>query len=1133
MSRQDVTLHDKYDLDKDRVLLNGTQALVRLMLMQKARDRAAGLNTAGYVSGYRGSPLGAVDIQMTKARSDLEANDIIFQPGMNEDLAATAIWGTQQAELRGEGKFDGVFGLWYGKGPGVDRTGDVMRHANMAGTSQYGGVLMAMGDDHTGESSTTCHQSDWALVDVYMPVLSPAGVQEILDYGLYGFALSRYAGVWAGLKVMKDTIEVTSVVNARVPDTPFVIPDLKLPADGLNIRLGDHWIPQEARLHDYKRFAAEAFARANKIDKRVWGRSGAKIGLVAAGKNWLDLTHALALMGIDAAEAERLGLTTYKVGQTWPLDMTSFHDWAEGLDLIIVVEEKRKLIEVQVKEAIFDDRQGRRVYGWKDGEGNDLFPTRFALNPVMIARKLGDILIQEGRGTEAVKAAMQRLEAAEKAENAEEVAARIPYFCSGCPHNTSTKLPQGSRAYAGIGCHIMALWMDRETSGYTHMGGEGANWIGEGVFSNTDHVFQNLGDGTYNHSGLMAIRAAHAAGTNITYKILFNDAVAMTGGQENEGDLSADRIARELLAMGLKDVFVVYDPKEEPERKMFPQGLSWHERDQLMSVQEKCKKIKGVSAIIYIQTCAAEKRRRRKRGTFPDIDKRVFINTDVCEGCGDCGVQSNCVSIIPVETELGRKRAIDQSSCNKDFSCVNGFCPSFVTLKGAEIRKEASAEIDLPHLPDPVLPAIDGTWNIVATGVGGTGVVTVGAILAMAAHLDGKGVGMMEMAGLAQKGGAVLIHCRIANDPADISAIRVATGEADAVIGGDLVVSAGAKSLGLMTTGRTGAVVNSHEIITGAFTRDPEFRLPTGRMHLALEARLKDGLSLFDASELSRVLMGDTIYSNMMVLGAAWQRGLVPLGHDALIRAIELNGAAAERNKRAFEIGRWAIAHPTEAARLIDGPGQEAPLSLDERISIRADHLTAYQGRGLARKYLRLVERAEDEELREAIAKGYHKLLAYKDEYEVARLHLETHAKAQEEFGGDFEMTFHLAPPIWSKTGADGRPQKREFGPWVLRLFRGLARLKRLRGTPLDVFGYSAERKMERGLIKQYERDIERVLLAPAGAREAALALAELPLSIRGFGPVKEANADKAAKRREELLAVIAAGGPEIRKAAE
>ncbi len=1139
MSRQDITLHDRFDLTKSPVLLNGTQALVRLTLMQSARDRAAGLHTAGYVTGYRGSPLGAVDMQMTRAKSDLDAAGVTFQPGLNEDLAATAIWGSQQAELRGEGKYDGVFALWYGKGPGVDRSGDVMRHANMAGSSPNGGVLMAMGDDHTGESSTTLHQSDWAMVDAYMPVVSPAGVQEILDYGLYGWALSRFAGVWVGLKTMKDTIEATAVVDGRPDRMQFVTPDFPMPEGGLNIRLVDTPLAQEARMIDHKRFAAEAFARANRIDRRVWGRPGARIGFVAAGKNWLDLTHALELLGIDAAEAERLGLTTYKVGQPWPLDMESFHEWAEGLELIVVVEEKRKLIEVQVKEAIFDDRHGRRVYGWHKGDNwengrrLELFPTRYALDPIMIAQKLGEILIEEGRASDGVTSGLQLLDEATKADNAEDIAARLPYFCSGCPHNSSTKLPAGERAYAGIGCHYMVQWMDRETVGFTQMGGEGANWVGESQFSNRAHVFQNLGDGTYEHSGVQAIRAAIVAGTTITYKILYNDAVAMTGGQPLEGGLKPEQILREVQAMGAREVALVYDPKEEVNLDAMPKGITIHTRDELEEVQERFSKVKGVSVIVYVQTCAAEKRRRRKRGTFPDPDKRVFINTDVCEGCGDCGVQSNCVSIVPEETELGRKRAIDQSSCNKDFSCLKGFCPSFVTLQGATIRKEATAEIDIGHLPPPDLPAIEGTHNVVITGVGGTGVVTVGAILAMAAHLDDKGAGMIEMAGLAQKGGAVHIHCRLANRPEDISAIRVATGEAHAVIGGDLVTTAGAKTLGLMKTGRTGAVVNNHEIITGDFTRDTEFRLPSERLEVALRARLQDRLQMFDASDLAKALMGDTIFSNMMIFGAAWQRGLIPLSEEAIVHAIELNGAAVDGNKRAFEIGRWAALNPEAAAKLVDHGVVQKPLSLEQKIDFRAEHLVKYQGRRLAKRYRKLVDRAADPTLKAAIAKGYHKLLAYKDEYEVARLHLETQAKARAQFEGDFRMTFHLAPPILAKKGHDGRPVKREFGPWMLRMFAILARLKMLRGTPFDPFGRSAERRMERALIAQYEADMDTVLAAGEAGRDVAVALAELPLQIRGFGPVKEASQRKAAKRREELLAALSTQGTASRQAAE
>ena len=1135
MNVRQVSLNDRFDLDKHHVLLNGTQALVRLMLMQKARDDAAGHHTAGLVTGYRGSPLGAVDMQMMRAAKQLAQAEVTFQPGLNEDLAATALWGVQQAELRGEGRYDGVFGLWYGKGPGVDRSGDAFKHANTAGTSPLGGVVVAMGDDHTGESSTVLHQSEFALVDAYMPIVSPAGVQEILDFGLYGFALSRFSGLWVGLKTMKDTVEATSVVNGDPHRLSFVSPEFQMPEGGLNIRLVDDRIEQERRLVQFKTRAAEAYSRAKGMDRRVWGKRGAKIGFVAAGKNWLDLTHALNLLGLDAAEAERLGITTYKVGQTWPLDMTGFEEWAEGRDLIVVVEEKRKLIEVQIKEALFDNRQGRRVYGGTHGaRGEPLFAGYYALDPVEIALKLGEVLVEEGRNTESILAGMAQLDEARRSDNAEEIAARIPYFCSGCPHNSSTKVPEGSRAYAGIGCHFMAQWMDRETLGYTHMGAEGANWIGEAPFSKREHVFQNLGDGTYNHSGVQAIRAALAAGTNITYKILYNDAVAMTGGQGNEGDLDPYRIVDEVRAMGCAHVAVVYDDKEDVDVSRFPAGVDVQERAYLQTVQERFAKTEGVSVIVYVQTCAAEKRRRRKRGQFPDPDRRVFINTDVCEGCGDCGVQSNCVSITPVETELGRKRAIDQSSCNKDFSCIKGFCPSFVTVEGATVKKAATAELHLPDLPEPILPEIKGTWNVVVTGVGGTGVVTSGAVMAQAAHIDGMGAGLMEMAGLAQKGGAEHIHCRLANAPEDISAIRVATGEADALIGGDLVVSAGKSTLGLTSLGRTGAVVNSHEIVTGDFTRNTEFTLPTDRLALSLERRLRDRVALFDASELARVVMGDSIFSNMMVFGAAWQQGLVPLTLDAIRQAITLNGAAVERNLRAFDVGRWAVLHRDEAKALITPNVVKLPQTLEDKIAFRADHLTRYQSKRLAKRYRKRVDAIADTDLRAAVAKGYHKLLAYKDEYEVARLHLETEAKARETFEGDFRLSYHLAPPMISKTGPDGRPMKREFGPRMQTGFKWLARLKRLRGTPLDPFGRTEERRMERALITEYERDMDAVLpkLTPE-TRDAILALAELPLQIRGFGPVKAANQQKAAKRREELLATINSGGTPLQQAAE
>jgi indolepyruvate ferredoxin oxidoreductase len=1140
MTLHDVSLNDRFDLSKRVVLLGGVQALVRMLLMQKARDEAAGLVTAGYATGYRGSPLGGVDLAMWKARRQLEAADVRFEPGLNEDLAATALWGTQQAELRGEGRVQGVFGLWYGKGPGVDRCGDVFRHANMAGTSKFGGVVACLGDDHTGESSTVLHHSEFALVDAMMPILSPAGVQEVLDYGLLGWALSRYAGCWVGLKCVKDTIEVTEVVDGDPYRLSIVEPaNFTMPPDGLGIRLHDTPVAQEARLHDHKRFAAEAFARANKIDRRVWGDARARIGIVSAGKSWLDTQHALQLVGIDAAEAERLGITTYKVGMVWPLDVASFREWSYDLDHIIVVEEKRKLVEVQIKEAIFDDRRGRRVTGWKTETGDVVFSVKQALDPVKIARTLGTLLALDGIETEALKARRARLDEAVRADNAEEIAVRKPWFCSGCPHNSSTRLPPGARAYAGIGCHYMVQWMERDTEGFTHMGGEGANWIGEAPFSTRRHIFQNLGDGTYNHSGSLAIRAALAAGVNITYKILFNDAVAMTGGQPNEGGLTAPQIARELQAMGVRTIVGVYDPKEHVDLNAFPAGVRMRPREELDAIQREMEGVEGVSAIIYIQTCAAEKRRRRKRGQFPDPDMRVFINPDVCEGCGDCGVQSNCVSILPLDTPFGRKRVIDQSSCNKDYSCLRGFCPSFVTLEGAKVRKAERAALAIPDLPAPVLPPIDGTYNIVVTGVGGTGVVTIGALIAMAAHLDGLGAGEMEMAGLAQKGGAVHIHCRIAAKPSDISAIRVAVGEADAVIGGDLVVAAGAKTLGLMTRGRTRAVVNAHEIPTGDFTRDRGLRLPTDRMTLALRVRLgDDGLRLLDATRLAERLLGDAIYANVLMLGAAWQAGLVPVSEEALCRAIEINGANVAGNLEAFGIGRWSLVDPAAALAATGGSAAEAVAEdVDAVLGRRAEHLVQYQGERLARRYRARVEaaRAVDPELAMAVAKGYHKLLSYKDEYEVARLHDQTLRTAVDaQFNGVRSMRFHLAPPILGGEGADGRPRKRTFGPWMLGAFGLLKRFRFLRGTPFDPFGYSADRRLERRLIAEYEHDMDRVLAAftPA-ARDAAIALAALPLEIRGFGPVKAEAAAAAATRRDALKAELAAGGRQQMHAAE
>ena len=1060
MANTSIKLDDKFNIKKSNVLLNGTQGLVRLMLGQKLRDEKQGLNTAGFVTGYRGSPLGAVDFQMRRASKELLASNIKFKEALNEDLATTALWGAQQAELRGEGLYDGVFGLWYGKGPGVDRSGDAMRHANMAGSSVNGGVLMAMGDDHSGESSTVLHQSDLAMIDAGMPILSPAGVQEILDYGYYGFALSRYSGLWVGLKTMKDTIEVTSVVDGDPFRMEFKNPETMSTSDNLNIRLVDTPADQEKRLLSDKKTAAEDFARINRIDKVGLPKLNSKIGLVAAGKNWLDLIHALSLLGIDESEAKALGITSYKIVQTWPIDRQSLLEWADQLDLIIVIEEKRKIIETQIKEALFSIASKTRVYG---GHKNDeyLFFDHGVLDPLDIASALGQIFKEEGCSNNSLELGLRKIIEVQSADNAPDLAERLPYFCAGCPHNSSTIVPEGSRAYAGIGCHYMAQWMDRETLGFTHMGGEGANWIGESLFSKRDHVFQNIGDGTYNHSGIQAIRAAVAANTDITYKILFNDAVAMTGGQGNDGQLSAVRIVNELLAIGIENTVLVYDDKEDLSLSSFPSQIEKVDRTKLNYVQEKLSKIKGVTAIVYVQTCAAEKRRRRKRGLFPDPDKRLFINTDICEGCGDCGVQSNCVAITPIETELGRKREIDQSNCNKDFSCLNGFCPSFVSVEGASVKKSQQTDFALPTLEKPELPSINDTHNIVVTGVGGSGVVTIGALIAQAAQIDGLGAGMMEMAGLAQKGGAVHIHCRLAKSPNEISAIRVTMGECDALIGGDLVVSSGSKCLNLTANGRTKAVVNSDQIVTGEFTRNTEFEVPNDQLIVSMEAKLKEGLSLLNSSKIATKLMGDSIYSNMLLLGASWQQGLLPLSHDALIHAIKLNGAFVEQNLRAFEIGRWAALFPDDANKMISNPIVNLKKSLSDRIDFRKKHLESFQGKSLSKKYIDQVDSFKDQEIKEAVAINYHKVLAYKDEYEVARLHLGTHRKVAEKFENVKKIKFHLAPPLISKEGKNGRAKKIEFGEFTIHIFKILAWLKWLRGTKFDIFSYSKDRRLD------------------------------------------------------------------------
>jgi indolepyruvate ferredoxin oxidoreductase len=1162
MALTKVSLDDKYSLDEGRIYLSGTQALVRLPMMQRQRDRAAGLNTGCFISGYRGSPLGGLDQQLWSAKPFLKNNAIHFEPGVNEDLAATAVWGSQQGDIFKDFAYDGVFAMWYGKGPGVDRSGDVFRHGNMAGSAKNGGVLLVAGDDHGAKSSTTTSQCEHPFMDAMIPVLSPSNVQEILDLGLYGWAMSRFSGCWVGFKAVTETVESSASAHLDPARIGIVLPeDVEMPPGGLNIRWPDTALEQEARLHRHKVYAALAFARANKLDKRVIDSPNRRFGIVTTGKAYLDLRQALDDLGIDEELAAEIGLSVYKVAMPWPLEREGIRAFAEGLEEVLVVEEKRAVIENQLKEQLYNWRADvrPRVVGKFDENREWLLPSDGEVRPARIARVMAARIgrFQDSPSMRDRLALLGRKEQALTKEPAP--LSRVPYFCSGCPHNTSTRVPEGSRALAGIGCHYMVLWMDRNTETFTHMGGEGAPWIGQAPFSNTEHVFANLGDGTYFHSGIMAVRACVGAGVNITFKILYNDAVAMTGGQHVDGPLDPAMITRQLYAEGVKTIRVVSD---EPEK--YPLGVEWapgttiKHRDELDAVQRELRETPGVTAIVYDQTCAAEKRRRRKRKQYPDPAKRVFINDLVCEGCGDCSAKSNCVSVVPHETEFGTKRAIDQSSCNKDFSCLNGFCPSFVTVEGGQLRKgvETAADSDealWPELPEPTLPEVGAPYGVLVTGVGGTGVVTIGQLLGMAAHIEGKGCTVLDITGLAQKGGAVMSHVRIAPTPEDIHATKLSAGGADLVLGCDLVVAAGFEALGKMGAGRTRAVVNTHEAITGDFTRNPDFSFPGRR----LQQRVRDAVGpehadLFAASEIATALMGDAIATNLFMLGYAWQKGLVPVSHGAIMQAVALNGVAIDFNKQAFLWGRRA-AHDLDAVARAAAPqgkdeatgSERLSESLDEAIDRRVAFLTAYQDAAYGERYRKLVERMraaerkvapEGETLSWAVAKSYFKLLAIKDEYEVARLFTsgEFERKLKRQFEGDFKLKFHLAPPVMDRAGTgNGEPKKREFGPWAFQLFKLLARMKRLRGTRLDIFGYTAERKRERALIGEYEALVEELLTGMTpGSHALAVELATLPQQIRGFGHVKMRNLETAKTREAELLEAFRNPAP-VRTAAE
>ncbi len=1148
-----ASLDDKYTLDSGRVFMTGTQALVRLPMMQRQRDLAAGLNTAGFISGYRGSPLGVYDQNLWRAKRFLDANHIHFQPGVNEELAATAVWGSQQTNLFEGAHYDGVFAIWYGKGPGLDRAMDAIKHATSAGTSPHGGVLILAGDDHGAVSSTLAHQSDHALVGAMVPVINPAGVQDYIDFGLLGWAMSRYAGTWVGFTAVGDTVESSASVLVDPHRLEIVIPDeFEMPPGGLNIRWPDTPLEQEARLHNYKRYAIRAFARANRLDKIVIDSPRPRLGLITTGKAYLDVRQALETLGIDEPRAAALGIRVYKVGMSWPLDNGGLLEFARDLEEILVIEEKRPLLEDQVKAQLYElpDAKRPRVIGKFDENDRRVLCTAGMLTPGEVALFVGERLLRMGRD-DTIRDRLDYIRA-RNAQRARTVPAsiRAPYFCSGCPHNRSTVVPEGSRALAGIGCHYMAMSMNRQTATFTQMGGEGTTWVGQAPFTRTEHVFANLGDGTFVHSGSLAIRQALAAGVNITYKILFNDAVAMTGGQAPDGGLTVERIAQIVHAEGVRRIALVTDePDKYPTLSAFPHDTTLHHRDDLDPVQRELRASPGVSVMIYDQTCAAEKRRRRRRGTYPDPAKRVFINELVCEGCGDCSVQSNCLSVIPVETEFGRKRAIDQSSCNKDFSCIDGFCPSFVTVEGGAVRREAvdAPELDgVNDLVDPKLPDLDRPFGIVVTGVGGTGVITIGALIGMAAHLDGRGVTVLDQTGLAQKGGAVTSHVRVARSPEDLNAVRIDTGGADLVLGADLVVAASPDVLDAIENGRTRAIINEHETPTADFTQDRDFDLQGDKLRAAISAAAGPARTTFiDASRLATTLFGDSIATNLFLLGYAFQQGAVPASAPSLLRAIELNGVAVEMNKSVFAAGRLAAAQPEALARFDEpAPVTKLPASIDALVERRAEFLADYQDGRYASRYRDLVARARAAEdkltgasgFAEAVARGAFKLMAYKDEYEVARLYTDGRFRKHldTQFAGPFRLRFHLAPPILSRPDPEnGRIKKMSFGPWFMLIFRLLAAMRRVRGTPFDPFGYLAERREERQQIAAYFSLIQELAhRLDAQNHVHAVALASLPAGIRGFGHIKRASIDAAAKERARLLDLFRDGQP-ARDAAE
>ncbi|WP_163932137.1 indolepyruvate ferredoxin oxidoreductase family protein [Paraferrimonas sp. SM1919] len=1139
---KEITLDHKYQTLSGRVLLSGIQALVRLPIDQMRLDRANGLNTGAFISGYRGSPLGGYDLNLMRNQTLLEQHNIKFQPGLNEELAATAVWGSQQVNLFEGATVDGVCGIWYGKTPGVDRSTDAFRHGNAAGSSAKGGVLVVAGDDHGCKSSSYPGQSEFAFVDMHMPILNPADVQEVLDFGLYGFELSRFSGCWVAMITLSENMDSAATINVDPERLSIEQPqDFEMPSDGVNIRLGDTPLAQEERQWRYKRYAALAFCRHNKLNKVLWDNPNAKLGIISAGKAHLDLMQALDELGIDEAKAKQLGIKIYKVAMTYPLDVLNIREFARGLDYLFVVEEKRSLMEVQLKEELYNveivDPHFPKIIGKLDSLDNPLLPSYGELSPGIVA----DVLVRALPNNYQDQGILARLEAIKKhkqlaCQNKIDTV-RSPFYCSGCPHNTSTKVPKGSRALAGIGCHYLVQNMERETYTFSQMGGEGISWVGQSHFTKTPHVFVNLGDGTYFHSGVLAIRAAVAAKVNITYKILFNGVVAMTGGQPHDGEVRPDMIARQVLAEGVTKLVIVMDDINKYRGQFeFPQGIEIKHRDELDDIQKQMREIPGVTCILYDQACATELRRKRKRGLLEDPKKRVFINDLVCEGCGDCSVQSNCISIEPKPTEFGVKRQINQTNCNKDISCVKGFCPSFVTVEGGELSPPVGSDVDFTalgetlSLPNPI--NLDKPWGILVNGIGGTGVVTFGALMSMAAFIEGKAVTTLDQTGLAQKGGSVYSHIRIAKHESQLHAVRISEANADALIAGDLVASSvDATCLSKLNSDKTLSLVNTRVMPTSMFVLGKNIKDESAQMLDLIDVRSKQ-LKAIDATKLTEKALGAATATNTFMLGYAYQMGMIPLNFTSIYNAIELNGVAVKENIKAFNLGRYVCAKPEQALQLLNQQQKDTQHpSLHDFIAKRAKFLTDYQDEAYAKRYLALVQQVQvaeqsvdqySQQLTRAVARYGFKLMAYKDEYEVARLHSSDEFKQQlqRQFSGSYKLNYHLAPPVfdWFSDSAK-TPKKIAVGPWFKTVFKLLAKCKGLRGTAFDIFGYSAERKQERYLIEEYAATIDELLpRLNKDNLEQATEIAGLPEGIKGYGHVKRASLAEVLPKWQQLL---------------